>query len=333
MKIEFLKFTDEMLPEAGILLADRHARNRRAFPLLPTRFEDIQVATKEIENLWQKRLKNGYAALRNGKMIAYLIGEFSVQPWARSGYVYLPGYALAEGESKEIIKDLYALLGEDWVRKGVFSHNLYISANDSDVTDGLFEIGFGQERIDTLLDLNTLDIPKLDPPEGMIVRPAEKGDEARLKSISHVMMNALGSAPYWLPTAPETYLDLEDGWSELATDKEWSAVWMAIENEQALGTVGFRPVDEDDPQMLMSPNTIYMGAAVTKPEARGRGVATILTWSGFDKARKDGFELCYTNWISPNLLAARFWPRFGFTEVSYRLSKQINPKITWAKDV
>ena len=332
MKIEYVPFTENMIPEAGRILAERHTRNREALPLLPARYEDTQVATKEIETLWQKELKNGYAAFSDGKMVAYMIGEFTVQPWARSGYVYLPGYALVEGESKEIIKDLYALLGEDWVRRGVFSHNLYISANDTDVVDGLFEIGFGRERVDALLDLRTLDIPALDIPVGMTVRPVEKGDEERLKSISHYMMNALAAPPYWHPTSPEDYLELEEGWSELATDKDWKSVWMAVENERSLGTVGFRPTDEDDPQMLISPNTIYMGAAVTKPEARGRGVATILTWSGFDKARRDGFEYCYTNWISPNLWASRFWPRFGFGIVSYRLSKQVNPMIAWARD-
>jgi len=332
MKIEYLPFTEKMIPEAGRLLAERHTRNRKSLSLLPARFEDDKSAIEAVQALWKKKLKGGYAAFRDGRMIAYLIGEFTVQPWARSGYVYLPGYDLADGEKVEIIQDLYALLGEDWVRKGVFSHNLYISAADKNVIDGLFSIGFGQERIDALLDLRSLEIPKLDIPENMAVRPVGKGDEERLKSISHFMMNALAAPPYWHPTSPEDYLELEEGWSELATDKDWKSVWMAVEDEQALGTVGFRPTDEDDPQMLIPPHTIYMGAAVTKPEARGRGVATILTWNGFDKARKDGFELCYTNWISPNLFAARFWPRFGFTRVSYRLSKQINPGIAWGRD-
>ena len=94
-------------------------------------------------------------------MTAYLLGDFTVQPWGRCGYVYLPGYALAEGESVTTIQDLYALLGEDWVKKGIFSHGLYISAADADVIDALFEIGFGKERVDALMDLRTAPSLKL----------------------------------------------------------------------------------------------------------------------------------------------------------------------------
>ena len=57
MKIEYVPFTENMIPDAGRLLADRHTRNRKSLPLLPVRFEDPQVATKAVETLWQKKLK------------------------------------------------------------------------------------------------------------------------------------------------------------------------------------------------------------------------------------------------------------------------------------
>jgi hypothetical protein len=33
-----------------------------------------------------------------------------------------------------------------------------------------------------------------------------------------------------------------------------------------------------------------------------------------------------------SVLASRFWPRFGFKDVAYRVSKKVNPMIAWAKD-
>ena len=98
-------------------------------------------------------------------MTAYLLGDFTVQSWGRCGYVYLPGYALAEGESITVIQDLYSLLGDDWVKKGIFSHGLYISAADADVIDALFALGFGKERMDALMDLRTIDIPEVEEPQ------------------------------------------------------------------------------------------------------------------------------------------------------------------------
>jgi len=336
MKIEYLPFTREMIPEAGQLLAKRHICNRQVLPLLPVRYEDAEDASNAVENLWQSQLRNGYAAFRNGEMLAYLIGDFENQPWARSGYVYLPGYALAGGESVAVLQDLYALLGEDWVRRGIFSHNLYISAADNDVIQGLFTIGFGQERVDALLDLRTLEIPSLDEPEGMIIRRAGRGDEDYLGSVAYVMTNALSSAPYWLPLTPESTIAWKERWASRADDEEWM-VWMALEKDKAVGTVAFlfqhpTPLKQDaEAQMLASAITLTLGTAATRPEVRGRGIANILTWRGLEQARKDGFDVCLVNWIGPNLLASRYWPRFGFQPAAYRLSKQVHPQIAWAK--
>ena len=338
MKTEIKSFTENMIPEAGNLLAQRHKRNRAKLPCCPSALKTPLVAAKAVETLWQKKFKNGYAAFRNGKMTAYLLGDFTVQSWGRCGYVHLPGYALAEGESIGTIQDLYALLGEDWVGNGIFSHGLYISAADADVIDALFAIGFGKERVDALLDLRTAAIPEVEGPSGVTIRRAGKGDNDHLGGLSPIIMNALASAPYWHPTIPEDWEELREGWAELADDNEWT-VWLALEKDKrsspvgdaALGMIGFRPEEEDDTAMLVSPRTMYLSIAATKPEARGRGVSTALTWHGLAHSQKNGFDVCYTNWISPNLLAARFWPRFGFKDAAYRLSKRIDPMIAWTK--
>ncbi len=337
MKAEYLPFKEEMVPDAGRLLAKRHKRNREQLSLLPARFEAPEATTKAVEALWKEKFKSGYAAFQAGKMIAYLLGETTTDPWGRAGYVYLPGYALLEGESLAVIQDLYALLGDDWVQKGCFDHYLYISAADQAVLDSMFDLGFGKQRVDALMDFNTLEIPDVEAPAGVTIRKAGTGDNAYLGSLSNVIFRALEKAPYWHPTIPEDWDELYEGWSELADDQEWT-VWLALEEngsssseEKALGTVGFRPEAETDTQMLASPNTLYLSVAATKPQARGRGISTALTWYGLEQARTEGFEICYTNWLSPNLLASRFWPRFGFKDVAYRVAKRINPMIAWTR--
>src|SRR5215208_2747118 len=311
MKTEYLPFSCEMIQEAGKLLARRHICNRQVLPLLPARYEDAEAASKAVENLWQSKFRSGYAFFRNGEMLAYLIGDFEDQPWARSGYVYLPGYALAGSESAAILQDLYALLGEDWVRRGIFSHNLYISAADDEVIQGLFAIGFGQERVDALLDLRTLEMPNLDEPEGLTIRRAGKGDEEYLGSVAYVMINALTSAPYWLPITPESNIAWKERWGSRADNEEWM-VWMALEKDKAVGTIAFllehpTPLEQDaEIQMLASASTLTLGTAVTRTEARGLGIANSLTWHGLEQARGMGFDICLVNWIGPNLLASRY---------------------------
>ena len=331
MKTELLPFTNEMIADAGKLLAHRHACNRERLPLLPERFEQTDVATKAVETLWQEKYKAGYAAFRDGRMIAYLIGQTSTNPWGRSGTVYLPGYAAAEEEHPAVIQDLYALLGDLWVKKGCFDHYLYVSAADTGVIAALFDVGFGKERVDALLDLRSLEIPEAEEPVAITVRRAGHGDNAHLGSFSNVIFRALAKPPYWHPTLPEDWDDLYEGWSELPDDKEWT-VWMALEKEETYGTVGFRPEAETDTQMLASPRTIYLSVAATKPQARGRGISTVLSWHGLRHAQQEGYEICYSNWISPNFLASRFWPRFGFKDAAYRLGKKVNPMIAWTRD-
>jgi GNAT superfamily N-acetyltransferase len=331
MKTELIPFTKHLLPQASNILAQRHKSNRALLPELPPRFEDAQVAAKAIETLLAKKTASGFAALRDGKLIAYLIGETTTQAWGRCGYVYMPGYAVADGESPALIQDLYTLLGEEWVKKGCFNHYLYVSAADEHVIDALFDLGFGKERVDTLLDLRSVVIHDVEEPTGITIRQAGKGDNEYLGSFSGVIMRALANAPYWHPTIPENWDELREGWSELADDKEWT-VWLGLEENEALGMIGFRPERAEDTQMLASPRTVYLSVAATKPEARGRGISTVLTWHGLEQARKDGYEICYTNWISPNLLASRFWPRFGFKDAAYRLAKKVDPSIAWTRN-
>ena len=331
MKTEYLPFRSEMLPDAGKLLAARHKCNRERLPWLPSRFEDAQAATRAVEVLWNEKYTNGFAAFRAGRMTAYLIGQTSTNPWGRAGSGYLPGYAVAEEESPTAIQDLYALLGDYWVKRGCFDHYLYISAVDTEIIAALFDIGFGKERIDALLDLRQVEIPDVEEPVGITVRKAGPGDNALVGSFSNIIFRALAKAPYWHPTVPEDWDVLYEGWSELPDEKEWT-VWLALAGDAALGTVGFRPEEESDTHMLASPRTVYLSVAATKPQARGRGISTVLSWHGLKQAQQEGYEMCYTNWISPNFLASRFWPRFGFQDAAYRLAKKVNPMIAWARD-
>lgn len=328
--MEYREFADSMIPEAGALLALRHAANRRALPLLPARFEDPQEAAKAVETTWKKKGTTGFAAFRDGRMRAYLLGELTIQPWARCGYVYLPGYAVAGDQDPGVLQDLYARLGETWVRRGAFEHYLFISTADQGVMSALFDIGFGKEGVRGLLGLGDLSIPDLETPTNISVRRAGPGDNESLAGMSDMIYRAMSEPPYWRPVFPETWGELREGWSELADDKEW-LVWIAFEVDAALGMIGFHPEAEEDAQMLVSPKTIDLTVAATKAQARGRGIATYLTWEGLRQARNQGFRVCEIGWASANLWAARHWPRYGFKDAAYRLAKRLSPDIAWTR--
>ncbi len=167
-------------------------------------------------------------------------------------------------------------------------------------------------------------------PAGIEIRQAHTGDNALTGSFAEVIFRALAQAPYWHPTIPEDWDELHEGWSELADDPEWT-IWLALEQAEALSLIGFTPQKEADTDLLAAPQTVYLSVASTKPPARGRGLNTALTWHGLQQVQQAGYQVCYTNWISPNLLASRFWPRFGFKDVAYRVAKKVNPMIAWTR--
>ena len=332
MKTELIAFTKDLIPEASMLLAKRHQRNHQVFPCLPPRFEKPYVAAKALEALMDKKTTSGYAAMRDGKLVAYLMGDHTIEPWGRCGWVRLAGSALAEGESVASLQDLYVLLGDDWVNRGVFIHHTYLSAADMDSVEAWFNLDFGKERIDAILDFSQIEIPEIWIPDGVQIRRAGPGDNEHLAGMSHIIFRELAKPPYWHPTPPEVWDELREDWAEIADDTTMTA-WLAIEDGQALGMLGFYEQEQGDTDMLATPKMSNLTVAATREEARGRGIATALTWTGLAHYKQNGDETCITNWISPNLAASRFWPRFGFKEVAYRLTKQINPMIAWTSKI
>ena len=330
MKTEIVPFTSEMISEAAVLLAQRHRRQRQRLPWLPQRFEETAVAEQALVSLLQKQTTSGYASLCGGQMVAYLLGEWTVEPWGHCGWMRLPGSALAAGESVTTLQNLYVLLGDDWTKQGIFIHHIYLSTAGRDIIEAFFSLDFGKERIDAILNFQEITIPAIQMPPGIEIRRAMSGDNALLRGLSHLIYQELAKAPYWHPTPPDVWPDLAEGWAELADDTTVN-VWLAMDGERALGSIGFWPYEATAEDMLASPQMSYLSLAVTREEARGRGISTALTWTGLAHCRDHGDKYCISNWISPNLSASRFWPRFGFQEVAYRLTRNLNPMIAWTR--
>jgi GNAT superfamily N-acetyltransferase len=330
MKTDILPFNAEMIGNAAVLLAQRHKRERQILPFLPARYEDVAEAETAVRYALDKDLSGGYAAFRGGIMVAYLVGNISIETWGRVGWVWLPGSALADGESPRTLQDLYVRLGDDWVSQGVFTHQVYQTIGDSAVIKAWFDLDFGKERIDAVSDFREYDVPDFKVPEGIEIRRGKPGDEAAMAEMSGIIMRELAKPPYWHPTPPERWPILEEGYAELVTDPE-VRLWLAFDGDEALGMIGFWDEPESPENMLVGPNYFTFSIAATKDAARGRGIGTALCWTGLKHYRDEGYIYCYNNWISPNLSASRMWPRFGFNEASYRLARTINPMISWTR--
>ncbi len=131
MTVDIIPFTEDMLAEAGTLLAQRHRRDRLSLPELPVRFEDPAVAVAAVQAGLGREHAAGLAAVGGDRLLGYLIGDLVIDAvWGRSAWVRLAGCALAPGQSPELVRDLYAALARDWVTWGCFTHFALVPTAD-----------------------------------------------------------------------------------------------------------------------------------------------------------------------------------------------------------
>ena len=332
MPIQIVPFHSEHLGEAGELLAQRHRRDRIVSPELPARFEEPAIARKAIEAALQRKGASGFAALDNGHLAAYLIGDMVIDNlWGRSGWVRTPGCAYSPNADVEIVRDLYAALGARWVGYGLFFHFALIPLADPALVHAWFSLSFGIEQIHGLLDLRALTSAAPAPPPDVKIRKANAGDRHLLAQMSDVIWKVQVQAPVWGVMMPETVEEFVKGWADLAEEAN-ATVWLALQNGQIVGSYAYDwSAEAADDNLHIPEKCAHMSVVGTREEARRNGIGTLLTHHGLVQARAMGYQFCETDWRSTNLLSSRFWPRRGFRPVVYRLVRRIDQRIAWAK--
>ena len=330
MTLKIIPFNEEMLPQAGALLAQRHRRDRASLPELPARFEEPVIARKAVEAALHRQHAGGFAALDNSRLAAYLIGDMAIDNvWGRSGWIRTAGCAYDPEAGVEIVRDLYAVLGVHWVDYGIFAHFALIPVSDPELIYAWFSLSFGIEQVHALVDLEALDPTTPSIPPGVEIRKAGPADRQHLAEMSDVIWKTQVKAPVWAAMIPEAVGETEAGWAGLVDEADVT-VWLASMAGKVAGVQGYWPAEPAGDYLMVPENCVHMSAAGTRVEARGQGIGTLLTKYGLAQASVRGHRFCETDWRSTNLLASRFWPRRGFRPVAYRLVRRVDQRIAWA---
>lgn len=330
MSTHIVPFSPELLPQAAVLLAQRHQHDRTLLPALPDRFTDPAVAGLAIEAALQRKGASGFAALVNDQVVAYLIGDMVIDnTWGRSAWVRTAGCAYTPAVGVEIVRELYAALGARWVAYGIFLHVALMPVSDPALLQAWFSLSFGMEQVHALVDLATVEptLPSLPP--ALEIRQAGPADRHHLAAMSDVIWQTQVKAPVWGIMMPEGHQELADGWAELVDEADVT-VWLACQAGQVVGCQGYWPAEQRADNLLIPESCMHLSVAGTRETARGQGIGACLTRYGFAHARAAGYRFCEADWRSTNLLAARFWPRQGFQPVAYRLVRRVDPRIAWA---
>ena len=330
-RFEIVPFENEMVAEAGRLLAQRHRRDRATLPDLPAGFEAPAAAAAAVSATLEQSGTTGVAAVRDSQLMGYMLGRPAIDTlWGRSAWVRPAGCATDPAETHDLVRSLYAALATPWVEQGIFFHFALMPLADRALLDAWYSLSFGIEQVQALQSLAAVDPAPPRAPASVEIRRAGPDDKEALRTMSSVIWRQHIGPPVWAIMLPEMVSEQEDGWAELVDEKDVT-MFLAFVDGQVAGSQGYWPHETSDHDLLVPRDSATMSVAGTLPDYRGRGISTALSRAVLAAARAEGYPILETDWRSANLLAANFWQSQGYQPVAYRLVRRIDQRIAWAR--
>jgi len=298
------------------VLSERHARHRRAEPLLPSAYEDPADARREIEALRKKDRAVGVVAARAGTVAGYLTGAPGDDDvWGPNIWIELAGHAV---DDAELVRDLYAAVATGWVEAGRTRHYAVVPATDAALVDSWFRLGFGQQQAYGISEIAPTEWPEA-------ARKAEPRDVDAMVDLApklpeHQLLSPVFSGRGLDMTREEIRADIDE---DFRGDRVGSFV--AERNGRLVGNFVVCPSELSSMHrgLAQPERSCYLAFAIVTPEARGTGAGLALTQACFAWAYEAGYETMVTDWRVTNLLASRFWPARGFRTSFLRLYRSI----------
>jgi ribosomal protein S18 acetylase RimI-like enzyme len=314
-ELDLQPFSDEHLDAAAGLLADRHARQLEAEPLLESSV-DLRA---EVDAVWNGESASEVVATRGGELVGYLLGVRRDDAiWGANVWVELAGHAARE---PEIARDLYRVAAESWVDEGRTRHYALVPATDDELVDAWFRLSFGAQHASGIQETPS----KLgESPAGIHVREAVAEDVEAAVAIDNVLPQHQGQSPVFSQGAPWTDEEIREDFLGDVDDPGIGQFIAELEGRP----VGFLAMVSAEKSSLHSglarpERAALLAFAATLPEARGSGAGLALTNAGLAWARDQGFPVVVTDWRETNLLSSRFWPARGFRRTFLRLYRSI----------
>ena len=320
-RLETVPFSDEHLDAGAALLAARHARQRKAEPLLAERFEQPAAAREELAAAWAADGASGAAALREGRLVGYLVGAPRVEgTWGDNLWIEAAGHAVEEAED---VRDLYAAAAGAWVEDGRRRQYAVVPATDSELVDAWFRLGFGQQQAHGVREVPGHVEVRI--PDGFEIRQPRGEDIDALLGVELAMPAHQREAPVFselpLPSLEEVRAEWE---STLASAEETVLVGWRDGRPVACWFTSDASLSRQHRGLAGPDRACCLGFASTVPEARGSGIGVALTDASLAAAAEAGYPAMVVDWRVTNLLASRFWPKRGFRTSFLRLYRSIS---------
>jgi GNAT superfamily N-acetyltransferase len=325
------------IPAAALLVAERHKRDRKRLRMLSKALEDPAWW----EGLFRRarettgRQKDRAVAVRDGKLVGFLIGErmlFGPSEFPssfippQSILIETPCHAVAKGEdATEVFRALYTFLSDLWVHDGFFVHRIDLPAGDQEVQDAWVTLGFG--RWNSAAVRGTGPVNYVRKP-GVEIRRARAEDIDVVMRLVDTLNRHHAQAPMFWPMLRAT--DEATREFNLASIRDpQNPYFIAYDNGRAVALQSFlRP--GSTPLIVEAEKTVYLYDAVVEMDVRSSGIGSLLLDHAMAWARERGIERCALHFAGGNPSGAPFWLGHGFVPVQYTMERRIDERIAWA---
>jgi GNAT superfamily N-acetyltransferase len=338
MSVTIVPFTADHLDAAASLLAARHRRDRAWVPALSPVYEDPAAARPVLDDLLTADGGCGVIALRDGAVVAYLLGApvlrsptdaFAAFHHPRAAEIPYDGHAAAPADGAALFPRLYAVLAQEWVSHGLVGHYITIPANP-DASEPWWDLGFG--RFIALSVRTTPPAERVRQNEmDITIRRATPDDAVAVQALTTEFFRTVADPPIFVPFLPETAAERQRFVAEHLADPG-CPVWLAFADDRLVSLQLFvEPTSTHwDQSPLATPQrTVYLFIACTAPEARSTGVGAAFVDRTLAWAREAGYDHCTAHYLTSSR-ANPFWRGLGFQPVSYWLFRAVDERVIWA---
>jgi GNAT superfamily N-acetyltransferase len=331
--LEAVPLTDADSDAAGILLAQRHARERQLVPLLPEAYEDPVRAA----DLVRRTLSfcDGVSVRTGaGDLAGFLTAFDSVVDQSSPMARYSParasthlvhGHAVAGGAAPgPTYGALFAELADRAFRRGITDYVVHVPASDPEIEAAWAALGFGRMSVYAVRELEPLGRePALRSDVRTRVATAEDLDTVDRLVDEEAVFHA--RSPIFRPylrdaTAAKVRAELA---AELAADDH--AFVLASRDGLDVGVLSIGP-GLGSP-LYVPDGAAYIGATAVLEHERGVGAGAALVTAALDWARDHGYRAACLHFATTNRTSTAFWTGLRFTPVMVHLRRVLDGRL------
>jgi GNAT superfamily N-acetyltransferase len=316
---------------AGALLAARHARERRRFPLLPVRYEDPALAADLVGEVLS--FCDGVAAVDDrGQLVGFLTSFDAVPDPASPMARYVPerasthlvhGHAVADGaDAGRVYGRLFGELARSALDAGVIDHVVHVPLGDPAVEAAWVALGFGRSAVVAVRDLAPVDAPM---PAGLVVRratPAELDLVDRLVDEEAVFH---AGSPIFRPYRRAATRDAVRDELSAALASDDNAFLVANRDGKDVGVISVGPALGSP--LYVPDGAAYIAATAVLPGERRAGIGAALVDAAIRWAEDHGHRSASLHFATANPTSPSFWTGVGFTPVMAHLRRRLDERI------